>query len=248
AALAAAFPVIGEYPLPDGSLATVRARRVPPVEDLTPSALERLVTDALEARLGEVARDVRGLAIRAEGGEGIRRGRVARVVLAAEAATLAEFKRAGAAQLRVRGLRIVIEELWVNPLAARAGRLEILDARRVGIERATIAATDLDAFLRDLKGFRGASVRLEDGALRVAFRQWGPDVSLRARVVQAPDRPVALAADRVRVGGVLVPGAVVNWIVRNYDPMPALLARLPVTLAAGRVEVTPAAVTITGRE
>ncbi|MGH7353744.1 MAG: ArnT family glycosyltransferase, partial [Candidatus Rokuibacteriota bacterium] len=42
AALAAAFPVIGEYPLPDGSLATVRARRVPPVEDLTPSALERL--------------------------------------------------------------------------------------------------------------------------------------------------------------------------------------------------------------
>jgi hypothetical protein len=73
-------------------------------------------------------------------------------------------------------------------------------------------------------------------------------VSLRARVVQAPDRPVALAADRVRVDGVDVPAALVDWVVRNYDPLPAVLARLPVRLAVGRVEVTPEAIRIRGRD
>jgi hypothetical protein len=242
------FPVIGEYPLPDGSLATVRARRVPDVDDVAPSALRELVGRAIEARLGEVARDVLGLVVRLEGAEGLRQGRLARVELGASAATLAEFKRPGAARLRVTDLRVFVEGLWVNPLAARAGRLEILDARGFGIERATISSADLDALLRDLKGFRHASVRLEAGAARLAFRQWGPDVSLRARVVQAPDRPVALAADRVRVDGVDVPAALVDWVVRNYDPLPAVLARLPVRLAVGRVEVTPEAIRIRGRD
>ena len=62
-ALARVFPVIGEFPLPDGSTATVRARRVPPV-DAAPAAVAAAVEAALRRRLGDVVRDVEGLQIR----------------------------------------------------------------------------------------------------------------------------------------------------------------------------------------
>ncbi len=61
-ALARVFPVIGEFSLPDGSTATVRARRIPPV-DATPAAVAAAVEAALRRRLGDVMRDVEGLQI-----------------------------------------------------------------------------------------------------------------------------------------------------------------------------------------
>ena len=136
----------------------------------------------------------------------------------------------------------------MNPWSVHAeGRLDPLDAGRVRLERATILARDFAVFLRDLKGFKGARVELENGAAVFTFRQPGPDMSARVRVLPARGRPFALEAEDVRLGGVPVPVALVNWVIRNYDPSLVLAARLPVPAEMGRVEITPDAVRISPR-
>src|SRR5213078_947726 len=76
--LARVFPVIGEFPLPDGSTATVRARRADAGPPVRSAAMARAVERAIRARLGEVARDVVGLEIRLTYDDAILRGRIAR--------------------------------------------------------------------------------------------------------------------------------------------------------------------------
>src|SRR6185369_17896214 len=48
--LARVFPVIGEFPLPDGSVASVRARRIPPLTDVTPEVVAAAVEGGLRRR------------------------------------------------------------------------------------------------------------------------------------------------------------------------------------------------------
>ena len=60
-ALARVFPVIGEFPLPDGSTATVRARRVPAGGRGARRRSRPRSRRALRRRLGDVVRDVEGL-------------------------------------------------------------------------------------------------------------------------------------------------------------------------------------------
>jgi hypothetical protein len=244
--LARVLPVIGEFPLPDGSTATVRARRIPPVADAAPAAVAAAVEAALRRRLGEVARDLEGLDIRLDHDADILGGRVRRVEIRAAAATLGELTRRGAATLRVRDIRIVLDDLLVNPWSAVAEtRLDPLDAGRVRIEAATITQADLQAFVAGLKRFRRTTIAVDGDALAVAVRQTGPDVTARVRLLPAPDRPFAIVAERVRVGGVPVPGALVNWVIRNYDPTPRLAARLPFPVEIGRVSIGAQAVRIT---
>lgn len=243
--LARVFPVIGEFPLPDGSVATVRARRISQGPADSPARLARTVELAIRRRLADVARDVEGLEVRVTHDDAILRGRLRRVEIEAGVATFGELWRPNSALLRVQDLRIVAENVLVNPFSAHAeGRLDPLDAGRVRLERATILAPDLAAFLSDLKGFRNATVELGSGAAAFTFRQLGPDVSARVRVLPSRDRPFALAAEDVRLGGVPVPGVLVNWVIRNYDPSLRLASRLPVPAEMGRVEVTPDAVRI----
>jgi len=85
--LARVFPVIGEFPLPDGSTATVRARRLDHGPAVPAAAMARAVERAIRARLPEVARDVEGLEIRLTYDDAILRGRIRRVELRAGAAT-----------------------------------------------------------------------------------------------------------------------------------------------------------------
>jgi hypothetical protein len=243
--LARAFPVIGEFSLPDGSVATVRARRILEGPSATPAMLARAVEQAIRRRLADVARDVEGLEVRVIHDDTILRGRLRRVEIEARAATFGELWRRNPALLRVLDLRIVVADALVNPWSVHAeGRLDPLDAGRVRLERTTILAQDFAAFLRSQKGFRNASVELGSGAAAFAFRQPGPDVSARVRVLPARDRPLALAAEDVRLGGVPVPGGLVNWVIRNYDPSLRLASRLPVPVELGRVEIAPDAIRI----
>jgi len=243
--LARVFPVIGEFPLPDGSTATVRARRADAGPPVRSAAMARAVERAIRARLGEVARDVVGLEIRLTYDDAILRGRIARVELRAARATVGDLTRRNAALARVRDLQIGVDDLLVNPFSAYAdGRLNPLDAGRVRIERATIIAADFNEFLRQLKGFKHASVTFEPGALVLAAARPGLDVTARVRLVPARDRPFAVAFERVRVGGVPLPGSLVNWVVRGYDPSLGLASRLPVRLEVGRVEITPDALRV----
>jgi hypothetical protein len=50
--------------------------------------------------------------------------------------------------------------------------------------------------------------------------------------------------DRVRLGGVPLPRALVDWVVRHYDPTPAMASRLPFTVEVGRVTITEQAIRI----
>jgi hypothetical protein len=242
--LARAFPVLAEFALPDGSVATVRARRLDGVET-PPAILAERVEAAVKRRLGEVARDVENLTVSVAHDPAIRQGRVTRLEIVAAAATVGELRRRDAALLRVRDLRIVVDDLLVNPYTLAAdGRLDPLDAGRVRVEHAAVAAGDLQTFLHGLKAFRRASVALEPGTLELRLDQPGPDLEAHLRVLPAADRPFALLAERVRLGGVPVPGALVNWIIRHIDPSTRLAARLPVPVEVAPVTVDPDAVRI----
>src|SRR6266849_3357761 len=61
-----AFPVMAEYPLPDGSIASLRARRIPPLVGVSPAAVaERLERDPA-ALLADSVVDAQGLKVRLE--------------------------------------------------------------------------------------------------------------------------------------------------------------------------------------
>ena len=244
--LARVYPILADFPLPDGSTGSVRARRLTEAADATPAALSREVEAAVHEALADVARDVEGLEVRVVHDDTILKGRVGRIEIRAASAIVGEFRRPKAARLRVHDVRVAFEDVLVNPFAVHtAGRLDPLDAGRVAIEQVTVREKDLQAFLGELKEFRGASVKLEPGAAAFVITQRGPDVAARIRLLPADDRPFTLVAEHVSVGGIPLPSTFVNWVVRNYDPAPRLARRLPVPVRIGRVDVTPEAVRIT---
>ncbi|HEU5323431.1 MAG TPA: hypothetical protein VFX28_21670, partial [Methylomirabilota bacterium] len=244
-ALARVFPVIAELPLPDGSVAVVRGRRVDALVDAPTPALARAVETALRSRVGEVARDVEGLEIEIEHDAALHRGVLRRVVVAARAATLGELRRREAATLRVHDIELVLEDVLVNPYSAwEARRLEPLDVGRLRLTAATIRADDLRRFLAGVKAFRSADVRLANGAVAVHLAQPGPDVWARVRLVPAAARPFALAVEDVRLGGAPVPSPLIDWVVRHYDPTARLASRLPFPVEVGPIVIGDDAVRV----
>jgi hypothetical protein len=242
--LARVYPVLGEFPLPDGSTASVRARRLTEAVDMAPAAFAREVEAAVRRALADVVVDPVGLEVHLTYDETIVTGHVSRVEIRVASAGVGEWKRRGAI-LRVRHAWIAFDDVLVNPFSIRAtGRLGPLDARRVRLEEATIPEADLRAFLREQKGFKDASVKLEQGALSFVLSQPGPDVAARVRFVPAVDRPFALAADQVRVAGLPVPALLVDWVVRTWDPTPRIASRLPVPVTLRHLDITPEAVRI----
>jgi hypothetical protein len=244
--LARVFAVLARFPLPDGTMATVRTRRLDTGPDVAPSALETTLRAALARQLGDVATGIEALRIDlAYDPDAFRRGRLGRLTLGADAAMVGELRRPDAARLRVRDLRLVVEDLVFNPWSAAAERrLDLLDAGRVRLDAATVEAADLAGFLAGLRRYRRASVALEPGALAVAFAEWGPDVRARVRLLPAPDRPFAVEALDVSVGGVPIPGWLVRGVIRHYDPTGRMASRLPVPVEVGPIEITPAAIRI----
>lgn len=246
--LARVFPVLGTWPLPDGSVATVRVRRVPRALDATPAAVARAIEAAFRRRLGEVARDVERLDVRLTYDRGILGGQLRRVEITAAAATVGELRRREAALLRLHDVRLLLEDVLVNPFSAYlAGELHPLDVGLLRLERASIGARDFQAFLGGLRGFRRASVALADGGLAFAFAQPGPDIAGRVRVIAARDRPFALVAEGVRVGGLPVPRALMDWVIRQYDPSGRIASRSPFRVDVAPISVTPEAIRIGGR-
>ena len=243
---ARAFPVIAEAALPDGSTATVRARAMGGGIDADPALVAAAVERAVTASLADVATAVEGLAVRVQyDAAAIVRGLVRRLEIRADRATVGERRRRGASMLAVRDLRIVADDVVVNPwLTVAAGRFEPLDARRVKLEHATIEHEALRAFLAETKGFTEMRVRLEPQTLAFHMVLPGPDVSGRVRVLPAPGRPFTLDADDLRVGGVPVPAPLVHWVFRNFDPSTRLASRLPVPVEIAGVRIAADAIRI----
>jgi hypothetical protein len=241
--LVAIYPVIGEFRLPDGSIAHVRARRIPPHLDVAPARLARDIEEAVRGRIADVARDVEGLRVRAVWDREILEGRVRSIEIAAAAATLADFAKPGSARLRARDVRVVLDDVLVNPVSASVDqRLDLLEVTALTLSDATVTAPDLQAFLAGFKAFRRGRVSLEDGAFGVTLRQPGLDVSGRIRLTASSERPFALVAERLSLGGVPLPGPLVAWAMRSYDPSIRMARRLPLRVRIGPVSVTPEAV------
>ena len=245
ASLARVFPVIGEFPLPDGSIASVRARRISADPDATPDGLARAVDAALRVRLPEVTRDVEGLRVRLDYDAGILSGRIKRLEISVATATVGELRRRAPALLKVHDLHLVVDNVLINPWSAtREGRFDPLGAERLAIEQATIHSGDLKNFLAQVKGFGATSLALGAGFADLRFEVPGPDVTARVRVAAADDRPFALIAERVKVGGMPVPSFFVNWIMTSFDPSPGIAGRLPFPATVAPVTVTPGSIRI----
>lgn len=243
--LARVFPIIGEFALPDGSTATVRARHVPALTGADPERMERAIEAALRRRASEFAQDVEGLTIRLVYDRAILAGRVDTLEISAAKATVGELKRREAARLRLHDVHLVLRGVVVNPFAALdSERFEPLAVDSLRLERATIRADDLRAFLAASRGFERVDVTLDAGAATVHVSQPGPDVTARVRVVPAPDRPFAVLADRVSVGVVPVPSQLVELVIRNFDPSRQLAERIPFPVHVETVTVRPEAVVI----
>jgi Dolichyl-phosphate-mannose-protein mannosyltransferase/LmeA-like phospholipid-binding len=253
--LAAAFPVIAEYPLPDGSRGILRARRVPPVDDVAPAELARRLEQAHEAALADYVRDAMDLRVSVSyRPEAIRQGVVDRLRVEARAATVGELKRRDRAPLRVEDARIDVEGLLFDPRRlVDTGAIEILDAARFRIDALRITQADLDALLRGQPAGRALGIRLADGAAVVTLKHASASARVSVEGV-AGDPPFALRVQDVRMAGLPVPRVLVDWVVRHFDPSPRLrnlpvpISVAPIRIHPGRLEIgTPAGPDAFGR-
>ncbi len=237
--LAAAFPSIGEFVLPDGSVATVRVRRPAAVTGLTADVLARRIEAGAGGLLRDFFADARDLRIGLEYDDAeLLRGSIRRVTVTAASARVGEFRRRNAASLRVHEVRLVLDGLTVNPArAALEGSVEPLALRSLRIDHVILTEQDLQAFLEDLPRRRGSRVAFLDGEAHLRVSQAGPDVDLRLAVLPGRDgRPIVLEARAVRLGWLPVPDLLTGWIVRNYDPT-LKWARLPVAVAVSPLRI-----------
>ena len=244
--LTAAFPAIDRYPLPDGSLATLRVRRPAPVTQIGPAALAGRIQAGAAALLAEFVADGRELRVGLDwDAAGLARGWIRRVTVSAASARVGELRRPGAPTLRLEDVRVVLEGLTVNPArVAATGRLEPLALERFRIERLTLSQGDLQAFLAAGRRTRRVRVRFLPGQAEV--RMGAPGSAVDARVSLGPGRdgrPVVLDVHAVRIGGVPVPDLLTGWIERAWDPtlrwaaLPVAVDVAPVRIGPGRLEV-----------
>ena len=242
--LAALFPVIAEYPLPDGSHGILRARHVPPIRDVAPAELARRVERAHEAALADYVRDTEDLRVTVSyRPEAIVQGEVDRLRVEARAATVGELKRRGRAPLRIRDARIEVERLLIDPRRlVDTGAIEILDAGALRIEALVVTQADLDALLRGQPEGALLTVRFGDGAAEVKLKRFPAEARVGVQVLGG-DIPVALRVDDVRIAGLPVPGFLVDWVVRHFDPTPRL-RNLPVPVSVGAIHIRPGRIEI----
>ncbi len=242
--LAAVFPVIGEYPLPDRSHGILRARRVQPVRDVTPAELARRLENVDEAALADYVRDVEGLRIALDyRPDAVREGLVDRVRVEARAATVGELHRKNRAPLRVRDVRLDVERLLINPQRLLAtGALEILDAGALRIEALAITQADLDEFLRGQPAGTALAIALRDGWAHVTLRRF-PASARVGLLPAAGDSPLSFTVDDAELAGLRVPRVLVEWVVRHFDPtlrlrgLPVPVSLAGIRIRTGRVEV-----------
>ncbi len=241
-----AFPVVGEYPLPDGSVGSLRARRIPALTGNSPAAVAARLERDPAALLADNVDEAQGLRVQLEYRPGaILRGEIDRAVLTADSAFVGEIGRRRRTPLHVRDVRLEVEGLVFNPQRLMGeGRLEILDLKVLKISRLTVTQEDVDEFLPDQPVGTGMKIALGDGAAEVRVTRLGPTLQARARFGPGDaQRPFTLTVDRVSLGGVPVPGPLVDWLVRHLDPTPQL-RRLPVPVLLEPPRITGGRITL----
>ncbi len=239
------FPVIWQASLPDGSLAIVRQRRLAPVTDVSPDTMARQLKEAIPRFLQRYARELEGFRVAlAYVPEALLKGEVRQARMEARSARVAEFARGGA-EMRVGDLALTLEGVLINPhRLVTAGEIEPLEIGKLRVDHLIITEDDLRAFLSGLRRLRGLRLKLEAGAVAVAVSQPGLEVTGRLKLLPGRQRaPLTAQAEQVRVGGVPLPGFLVQWVFRHYDPSPRLSA-LPVAVELDQIRVEPGRIVV----
>ncbi len=243
--LAAAYPVIARVPLPDGSEGMVRMRRLDPVREVAPAEFAERLRRGVAGLLADVVREARGLRVTVDYRDAaLMAGSVDALTVEAESALVGEFVRRRA-PLRVGPVRLRVRDVLVNPgRLAATGKLELLDAGSLHVERLGIAERDLAEFIAQQRGLAGLRVTMDEGWIQARWALPGPGLSARLGLAAgSPPSPFTLRATDVRYGGVRLPALLVDWIVRNFDPTPRLrqlpmpVSLAPIRIQRGRLEV-----------
>ena len=243
-----AFPVVARYSLPDGSVGVLRARRIPPLVGVTAAAVAARLERDPAALLSAYARDAQNLRVALDyRAEDILRGRIARATITATAATVGELERRGRAPLRVRDVRLEVDGLVFNPQRLmEEGRLEMLDAAALRVRSMVVTEEDLRELLQGQPVGRGMTISLGDGAARVRTSRLGPALDAVARFGRGDgDRPLTLSLEGVRLGGLPVPGPLVDWVVRHLDPTLSM-RHLPIPIELGPIRIAEGRIVIGG--
>jgi DUF2993 family protein/dolichyl-phosphate-mannose-protein mannosyltransferase len=246
--LAALYPVIGEYPLPDGSRGILRARRIQPLTGTSAPRLAQGLESAPAKLLADNIAGAVGLGIRiGYKPDSLLRGEAERVEIFADSALVGEMARRDRAPLRVRNIRIDIEGLLFDPRRfVETGELQLLGVKEISIGRATITEQDLRELLQGQPAGQGVMIALKDGFAETSVQRGALRVSARVRFVASPgDRPVSLEVEDVRIGPVAVPDVLANWVVRHFDPTLAL-RRLPMPVTVGPIRIRPGRIEVGG--
>lgn len=244
------FPVIAEFPLPDGSRGIVRARRIAPVRGMSAERLAQQVIAAAERFLDPYAREREGLTLRlAYSPEQLLAGRIDHVALDARSALVGEFVRKRP-PLRLDDLSLTLDGLTINPHRLVAeGVIELLDLERITINHLVITEESLRSFLGSQKGLQGLKFHFEDGAAAGSFFRGGREIEGRLRVIAVPSEDGLLRFEplEAKVAGVRIPIGIVRWFLGRYLPT-GRLSRLPVELRLGTLRVAPGRMEFKGPE
>jgi len=119
----------------------------------------------------------------------------------------------------------------------RSGAIEVLDAGALRIERAVITQADLDTHLAGQPAGSLLSVEFTDGWADVRGKGL-PGSAKVGMTPGTPTSPFALKVADLRVAGLHVPDALVDWVVRHFDPTNRL-RNLPVPVSIAPIQVKP---------
>jgi hypothetical protein len=244
--LAAIYPVLGEYPLPDGSRGILRARRIQPLTGVpaarVASLLQRAPEKLLAANFAEAVDFHTRVGYKPDA---LLRGEAERLEILADSALVGEMARRDRAPLRVRNIRIDIEGLLFDPRRfVETGELQLLDVKAIRIRQLTITEDDLRELLKGQPAGQGVTIHLREGFAETTVQRGSLRISARVRLVApAGDRPLGMEVASVRVGPLPVPDFLANWVVRHFDPtltlkrLPVLVTVEPIQMKLGRIEV-----------
>jgi hypothetical protein len=246
--LARLFPVVGEYTLPDGSRAELRARRIRAPSGVSPETLAARITETKARFLPSLIRDAENFRIDLRyRPEALLRGEAETLTITADAASVGELSRKDRLPLRVRSVHVALQNLVFDPVEVlERGVLEPLDVGTVSVERLVVLQADLQQVIDDQRRFGQMSVELGDGAARARVSGLGPRSEARVRVLPSSERvPITVAVDQLRIGWLPVPDPLVRRIVGHLDPS-AQIARLPVRVLIGPLAIRPGRIEIGG--
>jgi hypothetical protein len=240
-ALTRLFPVIGQYPLPDGSRAELRVRRIHAPDGVKPELLAARIRELRAGLLPSLVRDAENLRIDLRyRPEALLRGEVDALTVTADAASVGEHSRKDRLPLRVRDVRVTILDLVIDPVDVLERRvLEPLDAGTVSLERVVVLQTDLQRMIDGQRQFARMTVELGDGVAQARVTGLGPRAEARVRVLPGTEKiPIALDVDQLWIGWLKVPDFLVHWIARTFDPSPQL-GRLPIKIQIAPIHIRP---------